>query len=113
MSDRPPIACDLTAIDEDERQFHRRTSEAVFDAVEGLRELPDGYAFQLSPETDIIQKTGTFISGERRCCPFFHFTLEVEPNRGPVWLKLTGRDGVKQYIEEAVLPHWDAEESAP
>jgi hypothetical protein len=33
----------------------------------------------------------------------------VSPDDGPVWLEMTGRDGVKEYIEDAVLPYWDLE----
>lgn len=112
MSDRPPIACDLTALEDDERKHHRQTSETVFSAVGELRELPDGYAFRLPADTEVISQAGAFVSRERLCCPFFHFGLEVPPDHGPVWLKMTGRDGVKQYIEETVLPHWNEEESA-
>lgn len=109
MSDQPPIACDLTAIEDEDLEPHRETAEVVFEAIDGLRELPDGYAFRLPAETQLISQVGTFVSRERLCCPFFNFTLEVTPDRGPVWLKLTGRDGVKEFVEEAVLPHWEIE----
>lgn len=110
MSSDAPIACDLTAIDEDEHEQHQQTAEAVFGAIDGLRELPDGYAFRLPPDTRLITQAGAFLSRERLCCPFFHFSLEVTPDHGPVWLKLTGRDGVKEFVEEAVLPSWELEE---
>lgn len=112
MSTESPIACNLTAIDSDEREKHRQTAEAVFEAIDELRELPDGYAFRLPPDTQIITQAGAFFSRERLCCPFFNFTLEVTPEQGPVWLQLTGREGVKQYVEEAVLPYWDFEKEA-
>lgn len=109
MSDPTPIACDPTAIDEAERESHRQIATDLFDRITALQELPDGYAFRLPAETDVVRNAGAFVSRERLCCPFFHFALEVTPDQGPVWLRLTGRDGVKQYIEEAVLPYWDLE----
>lgn len=112
MSDQPPIACDLSTIEDDEREQHQQTAEAVFDAIGGVRELPDGYAFRLPPDTQLITQAGAFMSRERLCCPFFHFSLEVTPDHGPVWLKLTGRDGVKEFVEEAVLTYWDLEGQA-
>lgn len=112
MSDHPPIACDLSAIEEEDLEPHRKTAEAVFEAVDGLQELSDGYAFRLPPETQLIAQVGSFLSRERLCCPFFNFTLEVTPDHGPVWLSLTGRDGVKEFVEEAVLPYWDLEGDA-
>ena len=112
MTDQTPIACDITAIDDSERENHRQAAEDVFAAVSDLRELPDGYGFRLPTETKLIQQAGAFISRERRCCPFFNFALEVKPDRGPVWLKMTGRRGVKQYIEETVLPCWNVSKDA-
>lgn len=113
MTDNPPIACDPSAIQDDERDVHEHVATAVFESVTDLRELSDGYAFRLPTETDIVQHAGAFVSRERLCCPFFQFTLDVTPNQGPVWLKLSGRSGVKQYIEEAVLPYWDLNQGAP
>lgn len=112
MSDPSPLACDLTAIEDEERKHHRQAAETVFAAVEELRELPDGYGFRLPTDTEIIQQTGAFVSRERLCCPFFDFTLEITPDHGPVWLKLTGGDDIKQYIEETVLPYWNADDDA-
>lgn len=112
MTADAPIACDLTAIEDDVRDQHRQAAETVFEAIDGLRELPDGYAFRLPADTEVIAKAGAFVSRERLCCPFFHFTLDVEADQGPVWLTLTGRDGVKEYVEEAVLPYWEVEEDA-
>jgi hypothetical protein len=44
---------------------------------------------------------------ERLCCPFVRYTLEIEPNRGPFWLRMTGVEGVKEFLrmsfEEANL----------
>jgi len=39
-----------------------------------------------------------FITLERLCCPFLTLALEVERERGPLWLKLTGREGVKPFL---------------
>lgn len=107
MTTESPIACDPTAIDEAERESHNEAATALFEQITDLRELADGYAFRLPADTEVVQNAGTFVSRERLCCPFFRFSIEVTPEEGPVWLKLTGRDGVKQYVEDAVLPYWD------
>ena len=39
---------------------------------------------------------------ERPCCPFFGFAMEVEPDGGPLWLRLGGPDGVKAFVREEV-----------
>ena len=97
-----PIACDMGAIDPGLRARHVAAGAQLFRAAEEIRELPDGYAFRLPPDADALLKAAEFISLERLCCPFFGFALEVEPEGGPVWVRLTGREGVKAFIREEV-----------
>lgn len=108
MSSQTPIACDLSAIDEDQLEEHRENGEAVFDAISEIRETPRGYRFRLPAKTDIIRRAGAFVARERLCCPFFEFTLTVPPERKAIRLDLAGREGVKPYIEETLLPQLDA-----
>lgn len=109
MSTPTPLACDLTAIGEENREQHRATSNDVFESVLAARELSSGYAFRLPTDTETIQKAGAFIARERLCCPFFRFRLVVRSEKSPVWLEISGRDGVKAFIEDTVLPYWDLE----
>ena len=93
-----PIACDLTAIAADEREAHELLAKQLFfEAVPERQELADGYAFRFS--ADQYPLLTAFIANERLCCPFFHFTLDVTPAQGPIWLHLTGGDGVKAFIQ--------------
>jgi hypothetical protein len=94
-----PLACDLTALDPEQRERHQVHTRQLFASVQDIQELPDGYAFRLPIEADTILKAAKFINLERLCCPFFNFALEVEPEGGPLWLKLTGREGVKQFLQ--------------
>src|SRR5262245_19691063 len=93
-----PIACNLAAIPAERLEQHKATAEQIFGAVGEICELPDGYAFRLPETTDMLLKVAEFVSHERLCCPFFRFTLELEPQGGPLWLKLTGAEGVKQFL---------------
>lgn len=97
-----PIACDMTAIPPDERQAHLATSKDLFSRIEEFRELADGYEFRFASGPDLIVKLGEFISLEKLCCPFLRFVTEVEAEGGPVWLRLTGREGVKAFIREEI-----------
>jgi hypothetical protein len=99
---KSPIACDMSAIEPGRRAQHIATGGEVFSAAAEIRELSDGYAFRLPNESDTLLKTTEFISLERLCCPFLGFFLEVGPEGGPVWLRLTGREGVKPFIREEV-----------
>ncbi len=96
--DESPFVCDMTAIAADQRAAHLATINKLFQAVESVRELPNGYSFRLPNESDLLLTTAEFIALERLCCPFFGFGLEIEPEGGAVWLTLTGREGVKPFI---------------
>ena len=78
------------------------TALEVFQAVQSIRELSNGFAFRLPNETTLLMKTAEFIASERLCCPFFGFTVELEPEGGSLWLHLTGRDGVKPFIQAEI-----------
>ena len=93
-----PFTCDMTAFSPSERKQHIDAIQEVFGAVEETRELPDGYAFRLPNEVAWVMKAADFITKERLCCPFFGFALQLEPERGALWLSLTGREGVKPFI---------------
>ena len=97
-----PLACDMSAIEPARREQHLATGEELFDALTEILELPDGYAFRLPNERQTLLKAVEFISLEKLCCPFLGFVIEVEPEGGSVWLRLTGREGVKAFIREEV-----------
>ena len=95
-----PIACDMTAIPPDERPVHIDMSKHLFSRIQEFRELENGYEFRFA--TDVIVELAQFISLEKLCCPFLNFVVEVEQEGGPVWLRLTGREGVKNFIREEI-----------
>ncbi len=104
MTDPIPLACDLTAIDAQERDGHITTVESLLQRVAEVRDLPDGYALRLFDDPTVFIAAAEFITRERLCCPFFNFALEAEAGRGPVWLKLTGGEGVKDFLRDNFIP---------
>jgi hypothetical protein len=97
-----PFACVMDAIEPSKRQQHIATAQFVFAAVHEVRALPNGYAFRLPNASEMLRKVAEFMALEQLCCPFFGFTLEVEREGGGVWLQLTGRDGVKPFIQAEI-----------
>ena len=96
-----PIACDMSVLSPEQRQMHLNTSRDLFTSLKQIRELSHGYEFRLEG-SNVIVKAAEFISLEKLCCPFLNFILEVEAENGPVWLKLTGREGVKAFVREEI-----------
>ncbi len=107
MSTNPPLACDLSLIDENNLDQHRQNGEAVFEAISEIREIEDGFEFKLPAETELIQTVSSFVARERLCCPFFEFTLSIPSNHQSVWLQLSGGEDVKSYIKDTLLPRLD------
>jgi hypothetical protein len=94
-----PIACSLNALDSEQRLRHQSLTVQLRSAAQETLELTDGYSFRLPSDEATIQKTAEWITMERRCCPFIAFGLEVGREGGPLWLSLTGREGVKSFLK--------------
>ena len=94
-----PIVCDLSAVSAADRERMLSAVPALFQAVQAVHALPDGYAFRFANEPGRLLALAEFIEHERLCCPFYAFALEVEPAGGPFWLRMTGGDGVKDFME--------------
>ena len=93
-----PFACNMLALDAAGRQRHKAVSQQMHAAVKEVQELPDGYAFRFPAEQATIILLSEWIARERLCCPFFRFELVAEQEDGPLWLRLRGREGVKEFI---------------
>ena len=92
----------MTAIRADLRPVHLATAKDLFSRIAEFRELENGYAFRFTDGLNLLLKLAEFIALEKLCCPFLSFTVEVEEEGGPVWLRLTGREGVKAFIREEI-----------
>lgn len=101
--DIQPLACDLTAIPADVREEHVVTAPQLFSTAQEVQELPNGYAIRFLNDAGKFMAIAKFIDNEKLCCPFFNFGLEIEPNNGPIWLKLTGGEGVKEILQTTLF----------
>ena len=101
-TNQSPLACDMTAIPAEQRPIHLAASRKLFSQIQETRESADGYHFRFTNDADILSGLAEFVALERLCCPFLSFAIEVEPENGPIWLRLSGREGVKAFIKEEV-----------
>ena len=92
------FACNLTVLDEQEREQFSTVTEAIFAAVQEMRELGNGFAFRFLNQPGQLVQIARFIERESQCCPFLQFKLEVESTGGPVWLQVSGAEGVKDFL---------------
>lgn len=93
-----PFACKPDAIAPDQRGRYKALTENLLQAIDETLELTDGYRFRLAGKRISVEDVVEWVKLESQCCPFFGFQLEWEPNAGPLWLRLKGSEGVKDFI---------------
>jgi len=95
-----PFACDRTALTPEVRKRHfEELGPALVSLRKSVRELPDGFEFELPKDEKTYQLLTEWAFQERLCCPFFDLDVRMEREGGPLLLRVTGREGVKDFIK--------------
>ena len=95
------FACNAFALSPEARKRHfDDLGPALLKLKKSTRELPDGYEFELPADNRTYQLLTEWAFQERLCCPFLDIGLRFDRESGPLWLRLTGRPGTKQFIKE-------------
>ena len=96
-----PFACNAFALSPEVRKRHfEEVGPALLELKKSIRELPDGYELELPADNKTYQLLTEWAFQERLCCPFFDIDLRFSKEAGPLWLRLTGRPGTKDFIKE-------------
>lgn len=94
-----PFMCSIEkALTKEQRAHKKALSEKMESARTDTVEIPDGYVFRFRPEAISFAEIADWVATERVCCPFFDLAIEAERESGPISLRITGRDGVKNFI---------------
>ena len=91
-----PIACRLK--DAEEKRKRMKLEEELLAAVRETVELEDGYALRFPGEPAWLRRLAEFAVLERACCPFLAIELAAEPEGGPIWLRLRGPAGTRDFL---------------
>ena len=95
-----PFACNRFGLSPEERKRHFEVLGPMLQSRRtGVRELNNGYEFQFPSDRETFQSVAEWSIQERLCCPFFDIDLRLEREGGPLWLRLTGREGTKEFIK--------------
>jgi hypothetical protein len=81
------ITCNLSVFTPEERTAHEHLWGELQSAMLEQRQEPEAVRYRLP--ADYWLKAAQFIAGERRCCPFFDFNLDVN-HEGVLWLSIGG-----------------------
>ena len=98
MSTTPSgVACVPGAIPAGSRAAHFALARRLFgERARERRELADGVALRFDAAD--LADVARFVDHERRCCPFLRFGIELSPDGGPLWLRLTGPAGTRELL---------------
>jgi hypothetical protein len=98
------FACNMKALTPEQRKRHSDVlSPALRSSKLKTDELSDGYEFQFPSDAKTYQMVAEWVGNERLCCPFFDFVIRIGDSSAPMKLRISGPDGVKQFIK-AELP---------
>jgi hypothetical protein len=61
-------------------------------------ETGNGYEFQFTPKDVTLAELTDWVGMESKCCPFFDFHIDLENEGKLICLRLTGEEGIKQFI---------------
>src|SRR5262249_40247657 len=99
----PPNAGNLLGLTAAERQRQKELRDRIFSGTQTVKELSNGYAVGVPSTRENILAVAEFISLERVCCSFFHFDLEVGKTDQPLWLRITGGQGGKEFLKTELM----------
>lgn len=90
--------CNMGALSSAERARYKVLAEKLKSANVARKEEANGYAFRIDTVEASLVDVAEWVNFEKRCCPFFDFEISLQREGGPLWLKVSGREGVKQFI---------------
>jgi len=89
------FSCQIHTLSQLEKTERTRLFDDFQSAVVNVTELDNGYAVTLAADRIDTSEIRQLIALERRCCDFLTFEL----NQMPLSVRITGREGVKAFLE--------------
>ena len=96
--DTTSFACNMSAMTPEQRRRYDALLADLAHAWATRCEIDDGYEFTVDLDQIPFIEIAEWIALEARCCPFFTFALEVRGEAESAALRLTGEEGVKDFI---------------
>src|SRR5215470_1437577 len=90
--------CNTKALSPAERIKHEALTKKLLSARKATVETEKGYELQFSPADVTVLEVAEWVVAESKCCSFFDFHIDLENVGTLICLRLTGIDGVKQFI---------------
>ena len=89
------------------KQYRTDIVNAILDAIKQVKALDKGFGLRFGTDDRDLILVSDWIYVERLCHPFLRFVMKAEPNRGPLWVDLSGPDGTQAFLKsEYALNRW-------
>ena len=98
MTTQSRFYCNMKALSHTERIKHMMLTGKLIMTRKEIVELERGYEFQFSPTNVSPVELANWVAAESKCCPFFDFHIDLEKEGHLLCLRLTGDEGIKQFI---------------
>ena len=95
-----PLICNLDASSPEQRARQAELSREFSSRRRRVEELDDGFAFHFDPNPKLFVRLAYSASLERLCCPFLDIAVGWPHDGETMWLRVTGREGVKAFVRE-------------
>lgn len=93
-----PLACVPGAIPDSQRSAHFELLTRLFSVeLREMQRVSNGYAYRFDAQA--FDDLARWITNERKCCPFLTFAIELAPDAGPLWVRLTGPAGTPAFLD--------------
>jgi len=79
-----PIACDMNVFTSVEREAHIQNTRQLYDTVQAIHEISNGYEFLFPCNTETVAKLAEFIVNDDQ----------------PISLTLSGPEGTREFLRE-------------
>jgi hypothetical protein len=98
VATRQGFFCNTKALTSAERARWELLTKKLLAKKKATVETEKGFEFQYSPEDVSVAEVAEWVVTESKCCPFFDFHIDLEEEGKLVCLRLTGEQGIKQFI---------------
>jgi hypothetical protein len=95
--------CNTTALNPVDRANHKLLTDKLVAERTRVVETEKGYEFQYSPSTVSLAELAKWVTDESKCCSFFDFHIDLENEGTLVCLRLTGANGIKEFVRSEFL----------
>lgn len=92
------LFCNTKTLTAEQWAHHKQLSEKLMAARKATVETDRGYDFQFGPQDATLADLADWVVAESKCCPFFDFHIDFENEGKLICLRLTGEEGVKQFM---------------